>query len=87
VVQLTIHEGKKHQVKRMLKAIGHEVVRLHRDSFGPLELTGLMPGEWRPLTAEERSAIEALASPEAAGAEKRRARPPRDTYHKESNNA
>lgn len=53
VVELTIHEGRKHIVKRMLAAIGHPVVRLHRPGFGPLELTGLTPGGWRELTEEE----------------------------------
>jgi 23S rRNA pseudouridine2605 synthase len=65
VVGLRIHEGKKHQVKRMLKAVGHDVVRLHRDEFGPLSLSGLMPGEWRELTDDERAAVEATC---AAGA-------------------
>lgn len=61
VVGLRIHEGKKHQVKRMLKAVGHDVVRLHRDSFGPLELGDILPGCWRELTPDERAAIERLA--------------------------
>ena len=60
VVGLRIHEGKKHQVKRMLKAVGHDVVRLHRDEFGPLSLGDVAPGCWRELTAEERAAIETL---------------------------
>ncbi len=64
VVSLRIHEGRKHQVKRMLKAVGHEVLRLHRDEFGPLALTGLMPGQWRPLGERERAAVEALATGE-----------------------
>ena len=49
VVGLTIHEGKKHQVKKMLMAIGHRVLRLHRDAFGPLTLTGVQEGRWREL--------------------------------------
>ena len=60
VVSLRIHEGKKHQVKRMLKAIGHEVVRLHRDTFGPIELGDVALGCWREVTADERKAIEDL---------------------------
>lgn len=60
LVGLTIHEGKKHQVKRMLSAIGHEVVALHRDSFGPLHLVDLQPGMWRLLSISERHALEAL---------------------------
>ena len=58
VVGLSIHEGKKHQVKRMLAAIGHEVVRLHRDEFGPLVLSDIQPGCWRLLTDDERKALE-----------------------------
>ncbi len=53
VVGLSIHEGRKHQVKRMLSAVGHEVVRLHRDEFGPLFLSDVQPGQWRHLTDEE----------------------------------
>ena len=57
VVSLTIGEGRKHQVKRMLGAIGHPVVRLHRHSFGPLELSGVKPGAWRSLSKDEVAAI------------------------------
>jgi 23S rRNA pseudouridine2605 synthase len=52
-VRLTIHEGRKHQVKRMLEAVGHPVRRLHRSSYAGLTLDGLEPGEWRELKAEE----------------------------------
>lgn len=71
VVGLRIHEGKKHQVKRMLAAVGHEVVRLHRDEFGPIALGGVAPGCWRELDARERATIEALAGGDAAGMEER----------------
>ena len=67
VVGLSIHEGRKHQVKKMLRAVGHEVVRLHRDEFGPLVLSGLMPGQWRLLTDEERAAVEGVAGAPASG--------------------
>ncbi len=60
VVGLTIHEGKKHQVKKMLQAIGHKVLRLHRDAFGPLSLTGVSEGSWRELTGDEAASIEEL---------------------------
>lgn len=60
VVGLTIHEGRKHQVKKMMQAVGHRVLRLHRDAFGPLALTGLSEGGWRALTGAETSALEAL---------------------------
>jgi 23S rRNA pseudouridine2605 synthase len=61
VVGLQIHEGRKHQVKRMLAAVGHPVVRLHRDMFGPLRLEGVAVGRWRYLTDAELRAIRALA--------------------------
>jgi 23S rRNA pseudouridine2605 synthase len=53
VIQLTIHEGRNRQVRRMFEAIGHPVKRLKRVAFGPLQLTGLAPGKSRPLTDEE----------------------------------
>ena len=52
-IELTIHEGRKHQVKRMLAAVGHPVTRLHRSTYANLTLDGLEPGEWRELTREE----------------------------------
>ncbi|MBQ9006995.1 MAG: rRNA pseudouridine synthase [Atopobiaceae bacterium] len=60
VVGISIHEGRKHQVKRMMEAVGHEVVRLHRDVFGPLALGDVAQGSGRELSAEERAALEAL---------------------------
>ena len=44
-----IHEGRKHQVKRMLEAVGHPVTRLHRSRYAGLTLEGLEPGESREL--------------------------------------
>lgn len=53
-VELTIHEGKYHQVKRMFAAVGNLVVALHRQSIGQVVLGGgLLPGEWRNLTSAE----------------------------------
>lgn len=52
-VELTIHEGRNHQVKRMLAAVGLPVVRLHRSKYGSLALDGLKPGQWRDLSADE----------------------------------
>jgi 23S rRNA pseudouridine2605 synthase len=56
-VELTIHEGRNRQVKRMLERVGHPVRRLHRPRYGSLSVDGLAPGEWRELTRDE---IEAL---------------------------
>ena len=44
MVEITIREGKKRQVRRMLEAVGHRVVELERVAFGPLGLRGLEPG-------------------------------------------
>jgi 23S rRNA pseudouridine2605 synthase len=52
-VELTIHEGRKHQVKRMLDAVGHPVVRLHRSVYAGLSADDLEPGASRPLRADE----------------------------------
>jgi 23S rRNA pseudouridine2605 synthase len=52
-VWLTITEGRKRQVRRMLTHVGHEVLALEREAFGPLELGDLPQGQWRYLTVEE----------------------------------
>ncbi len=52
-VELTIHEGRKHQVKRMLAAIGHPVTALHRSRYAGLTADALAPGTWRELTRDE----------------------------------
>jgi len=57
LIELSIHEGRKHQVKLMCVAVGCPVVRLHRSIYAGLGLSGLKPGEWRAL---ERSEVEAL---------------------------
>ena len=52
-IELAIHEGRKHQVKRMLEAVGHPVKRLHRSRYAGLTLKGLGPGDSRELTGAE----------------------------------
>jgi len=52
-LQIVIHEGRKRQVRRMCKAIGHPVIALKRTQFGTLSLGDLSPGESRPLTRPE----------------------------------
>jgi 23S rRNA pseudouridine2605 synthase len=52
-IELTLHEGRKHQVKRMLAAVGHPVRRLHRSRYAGLTLEGLEPGAWRELEPSE----------------------------------
>ena len=62
-LELTIHEGRKHQVKRMLEAVGHPVRRLHRSTYAGLTLEGLEAGDWRELTREEVSRLRAPGAP------------------------
>jgi pseudouridine synthase len=59
-IELTIHEGRNRQVKRMCEALGHPVRRLHRAAYAGLTLEGLGPGRWREL---EPSEVEALSLP------------------------
>jgi 16S rRNA pseudouridine516 synthase len=55
-LRLTLTEGKYHQVKRMLAAVGNRVESLHRSAFGRLTLDGLpQPGQWRWIGADERA--------------------------------
>jgi 23S rRNA pseudouridine2605 synthase len=52
-IELSIHEGRNRQVRRMLEAVGHPVRRLHRRRYAGLTLEGLNPGHWRELTPDE----------------------------------
>ena len=52
-VELIIHEGKNHQVRRMLEAVGHRCLVLHRPRYGPLVLGDLRAGASRPLRPAE----------------------------------
>ena len=58
-LELTLHEGRKHQVKRMCEAVGHPVRRLHRREYAGLTLAGLEPGGWRELTPDEVASLRA----------------------------
>src|SRR5437763_7032400 len=59
-LELAIHEGRKHQVKRMLGAVGHPVTRLHRSRYAGLTLNGLGPGASRELTGPEVESLRRL---------------------------
>jgi pseudouridine synthase len=56
-IELVIHEGRKHQVKRMCEAVGHPARGLHRSRYAGLGLDGLAPGRWRALTRDEVEAL------------------------------
>ena len=53
LVEITLHEGRKHIVRRMLAEVGHPVTRLVRTTVGPVKLGGLRPGKTRDLTTKE----------------------------------
>lgn len=53
IVEITIHEGKNHQVKRMFEKVNHKVLKLKRERISFLTLDGLKSGEYRPLSIKE----------------------------------
>ncbi|WHY80160.1 pseudouridine synthase [Neobacillus sp. WH10] len=61
IVEITIHEGRNRQVRRMFDAIGNEVLKLKREQYGFLTLNGLKTGEARELTPHEVKQLRALA--------------------------
>ncbi|MTV81207.1 pseudouridine synthase [Secundilactobacillus folii] len=60
IVSVTIHEGKNHQVKKMLQAVGHSVIKLKRESYAFLTLKGVQPGDFRELKADEVKELKRL---------------------------
>ena len=77
-VEVALHEGRQHEVKRLLEAVGHPVSKLRRVSFGPVTVKGLEPGQFRPLTpAEVAGLLRGEGSPigEARRPARRRVRP------------
>ena len=58
-LELTLHEGRNRQVKRMCEAVGHPVRRLRRTRYSALDVDGLAIGEWRELTSGEVAALRA----------------------------
>jgi 23S rRNA pseudouridine2605 synthase len=65
-LELAIHEGRKHQVKRMLETVGHPVRSLHRSRYADLDVTGLEPGAWRELTEDEVAGLRAATRTRSA---------------------
>jgi pseudouridine synthase len=62
-VELTIHEGRNRQVKRMLEAVGHPVRHLHRSAYAGLTVEGLEPGAWRELEPSEVQRLRTAPAP------------------------
>lgn len=72
VIELTIREGRKRQVRRMLEAVGHRVVELERVAFGPLGLRGLEEGKSRRLSRAEVERLRRAAAPPRARSRRHR---------------
>jgi 23S rRNA pseudouridine2605 synthase len=70
-VELVLHEGRKHQVKRMLAAVGCPVTRLHRSGYAGLTVEGIEPGAWREVEPAE---VERLREASARGRGRDRSR-------------
>lgn len=60
IVEITIHEGRNHQVRKMFESINHDVVKLKREKYANLDLTGVKPGEYRRLTNKEIAILYSL---------------------------
>jgi len=60
-IEITIHEGRNRQVRRMFDALGHPVIRLKRIKLGPLSIGDLQAGSWRELTVEEINSLLSLS--------------------------
>lgn len=60
LVELVIHEGRNHQVKKMFETLGHDVLKLKRETYANLDLTNLKPGEYRKLTNKEIAILYSL---------------------------
>jgi 23S rRNA pseudouridine2605 synthase len=69
-LEITIREGRKHQVKRMLESVGHPVIKLMRVRMGSLSLGNLEPGEFRFLTDREANALRDLVDERTASVER-----------------
>jgi len=59
VLEITVHEGRYHLIKRLMEQLGHPVVKLKRIAFGPLRLEGLPRGSFRELSGREMAALKA----------------------------
>jgi 23S rRNA pseudouridine2605 synthase len=56
-LELVLIEGKNREIRRLLKALGHEVTRLRRIQYGPFKLGELKPGEWKELPFDEANEL------------------------------
>jgi 23S rRNA pseudouridine2605 synthase len=73
-LRVTMHEGRKRQIRRVAASLGHPVSRLIRRRIGPIELGELKPGEWRHLTQGEIASLQRAAYSRDNAAKRRRKR-------------
>lgn len=66
VLEITLHEGRNRQIRRMCESVGLEVIRLKRSAEGPVKLGMLAPGEWRELKRSEVTALRNAATKSGA---------------------
>ena len=60
LIELTIHEGRNHQIKRMFEAVGHDVVKLKREKYAIFDIKNLKSGEYRKLSNKEVAILYSL---------------------------
>ncbi len=77
-LEVTLHEGRRHEVKRLLEAVGHPVSKLRRVALGPVTTRGLEPGQFRPLTPLEVKGLLKGVGPRPEAREKSKRPHPRD---------
>ena len=76
VLEITLHEGRNRQIRRMCSAVGLQVVRLRRTAEGPVKLGMLQPGEYRELKKSEINALRNAAQHKSRSSRPRPALPP-----------
>lgn len=75
-LEITLHEGRRHEVKRLLEAVGHPVSKLRRVALGPVTARGLEPGQFRELTpGEVRGLLRGAGQPRAPSSRRSFSRP------------
>lgn len=62
IVEVTLHEGKNRHIRRMMEQLGHPVLKIKREKYGPITLQGLRPGQSRPLTRQEIHQLKSLSN-------------------------
>ena len=62
--RIVLQEGKNRQIRRMVRKVGNEVIRLQRNRFSGIKLGNLAPGKWRYLSPDEKKRLEAVSKPQ-----------------------